>query len=286
MSMETQLEPFLRVALVLFIAGSLLEVGLRVPLHEAFAALADWRFTAATLLWAFVVCPALAIALTWLVPLEPSHAAGLLLLAMAPGAPFLPAVAARAGGPPAYVAAFFVVATIGTVAYMPFAVPLLVGFTADPWTIARPLVMFIVMPLMAGAALQAAAPRTAARLLPLVHGVAIAATVPVIVLVAISYWRDVVGAFGSYAIATQCAFLTIATVGAYALSSGLPEGQRRVLALGLCTRNIGAAAAPLLAAGADRRAMVMIVVAVPTTIVGAALASRWLSRRKVRIGVP
>jgi bile acid:Na+ symporter, BASS family len=284
--MENQLEPFLRVALVLFIAGSLLEMGLRVPLHDAWTALVDWRFTAATVLLAFVACPALAIALTWIVPLEQSHAAGLLLLAMAPGAPFLPAVAARAGGPPAYVAAFFVVATIGTVAYMPFAVPLLVGFTADPWPIAKPLVVFIVLPLTAGAALQAAAPRTAGRLLPVVHGVATVAMVPVLVLVALSYWRDFLGTVGTYAIATQCVFLTITTGGAYVMSLGFPEGQRRVLALGLCTRNVGAAAAPLLAAGADRRAMVMVALAVPTTIAGAALASRWLSRRDERMRVP
>jgi bile acid:Na+ symporter, BASS family len=280
--MEVQLEPFLRVALVLFIAGSLLEMGLRVPLHDAFAALGDWRFTVATVLLAFVACPALAIALTRIVPLQPSHAAGLLLLAMAPGAPFLPAVAARAGGPQAYVAAFFVVATIGTVVFMPFAVPVLVGFTADPWAIARPLVVFILMPLTAGAALQAAAPRLALRMLPLVHGVATFAMLPVIVLVALSYWRDFLGAVGTYAIATQCAFLMITTAGAYLMSLGFPEGQRRVLAIGLCTRNIGAAAAPLLAAGADRRAMVMVALAVPTTIAGAAFAARWLSRRGER----
>jgi bile acid:Na+ symporter, BASS family len=277
--MANQLEPFLRVALVLFIAGSLLEVGLRVPLRDAFAALRDWRFTGATVLWGFVVCPALAIALTWIVPLDPSHALGLVLLAMAPGAPFLPAVAARAGGTPAYVAAFLVIATIGAVIYMPVAVPLLLGFAADPWAIAKPLVIFIILPLIAGAALQAVAPRSAAQVRRLVHPVVTVVTLFVVMLIAVSYWRDFLGAVGTYAIATQCAFLAIATAAAYLLSPGFPEGQRRVLALGLSTRNVGAAAAPLLASDADRRAMVMIALAVPTTIAAAALASRWLSHR-------
>ena len=277
--MANQLAPFLRGALVLFIAGSLLEVGLRVPLRDAFAALRDWRFTGATVLWGFIVCPALAIVLTWVVPLERPYAVGLTLLAMAPGAPFLPAVAARAGGTPAYVAAFFVIATVGAVLYMPLAVPLLLGFTADPWAIARPLLIFILVPLIAGAGLQAAAPRAAARLLRLVHPVATVAMLLVVVFVALSYWRDFLGVVGTYAIAAQCAFLAIVTVGAYVLSPGFPEGQRRVLALGLSTRNIGAAAAPLLASGADRRAMVMIALAVPTTVAGAALTSRWLSHR-------
>ena len=149
--MQNMLELFLRLALVLFIAGSLLEMGLRVPLRAASAALGDWRFAGATVLWGFVICPALAIALTRVVPLDPSHAAGLRLLALAPGAPFLPLVAARAGGPLAYAAAFLVVTTIGVVLFMPVAVPKLVsGFTADPWAIARPLLSLIAAPLMAG----------------------------------------------------------------------------------------------------------------------------------------
>ena len=281
--MADQLEPFLRVALVVFIAGSLLEVGLRVPLREAFAALRDWRFTGATVLWGFVIGPALAIMLTWVVPLQPPHALGLVLLAMAPGAPFLPAVAAPVGGSPAYVAAFFVIATIGAVVYMPVAVPLLLGLAADPWAIARPLVVFIILPLAAGVGLQALAPRMAARLQRVVHPVATTAMLLVLAIVALGYWRDFLGVVGTYAIAAQCAFLAIATVGAYVLSPGLPEGQRRVLTLGISTRNVGAAAAPLLASSTDRSAMVMIVLAVPTTVAGAALASRWLSHRDRRV---
>ena len=144
----------------------------------------------------------------------------------------------------AEVAVFFVIATIGAVVYMPLAVPLFLGLAAEPWAIARPLVLFIILPLAAGAGLQAVAPRSAARLLRLVHPVAIVATLLVLALVALSYWRDLLGVVGTYAIAAQCAFLAIATVGAYVLSPGFPEGQRRVLALGLSTRNIGAAAAP------------------------------------------
>jgi BASS family bile acid:Na+ symporter len=244
------------------------------------AALGDWRFVGATVLWGFVICPALAVVLTWVVPLDPSHAAGLRLLALAPGAPLLPAVAARAGGELAYAAAFLVVATLGAVVLMPVAVPMLVsGVTADPWAIARPLLSLIAAPLVAGAAFQAVAPRTAARVRPLLRLVAAVATVQVVVLVALLYGRDFLGAVGTNAIAVQCVFLAVVTIGAYVLSPGVPDAQRRVLALGLCTRNIGAAAAPLLAAGADRRAMVMVALAVPTTAAGAALASRWLSRR-------
>ena len=280
--MEPLLEPFLRVALAVFMAASLFETGLRVELGQARAALGDWRFAIVSMLWAFAVCPALAVALTRVVPLEPPHAIGLLLLAMAPGAPFLPAVASRARGDLPHVAAFILLASIGTVIFMPLAVPAVVsGVATDAWTIARPLLVFVILPLAAGVALRPVASGAARWIQPVVGIAAAVATLQVIALVTLIYARDFAGAVGSYAIATLVGFLALATAGAYALSRALPESQRRVLALGLCTRNVGAAAAPLLAAGVDRRAMVMVALAVPTTILSAALVSRWLCHRDV-----
>ena len=281
--METSFEPFLRVAITVFMVGSLLEAGLRVDLDEARVALRDWRFTSTSVLWAFVICPALAVVLTRVVPLEPPHAIGLLLLAMAPGAPFLPSVAARAHGDLPHVAAFILIASIGTLVYMPLAVPLVIaGSTSDAWTIAQPLLFFVTLPLLVGIALRAAAAGVAHRIQPIVGIVAGIATLQVMAIVTLIYASDFVGAVGSYAIATLVAFLAIATAGAYILSGVLPEAQKRVLALGLCTRNVGAAAAPLLASGVDRSAMAMVALAVPTTILGSALLSRWLSRRDVQ----
>ena len=74
------------------------------------------------------------------------------------------------------------------------------------------------------------------------------------------------------------------------MESGLAFIERRIIDSHFVDQadvlNIGAAAAPLLAGGADRRAMVMVALAVPTTIAGAALASRWLSRRDGGRGRP
>ena len=263
------LQKLLGVTLVIFMVGNLLEMGLKLNLREACGALRNVRFVAMTLLWGFVVCPALALLLTKIVPLAEPYALGLLFLGMAPGAPFLPAVAQRASGDLAYVAAFMVLASVGTVVFMPFAVPLLVkGFSADPWTIAKPLVFYIALPLAIGVAIRLAALTLAEKSHPIVKKVT---AVDSLVLLAIIFWiygRDFLGAVGSYAIGTQILYIAVVTAAAYGFGFGLPRSQKSVLALGLCTRNIGAAVAPLMAVpGTDQRAIVMCCLAMIITIV-------------------
>jgi hypothetical protein len=59
-------------------------------------------------------------------------------------------------------------------------------------------------------------------------------------------------------------FFTVATAASYGLSFGLTQGQKSVLALGMSTRNLGAAFAPLFAiTGIDERAIVMVALGVP-----------------------
>jgi BASS family bile acid:Na+ symporter len=75
-------------------------------------------------------------------------------------------------------------------------------------------------------------------------------------------------------------FFSLVTAGSYGLSFGLPQVQKSVLSLGMATRNIGAALAPLFAvADADQRAIVMVALGVPMQTIFSLLAARWFSRR-------
>ena len=61
----------------------------------------------------------------------------------------------RARGDTGYTAAFMLLMSVVTVVYMPFAVPVLVkGFTANAVTIAKPLVLFLLVPLAIGMCLK------------------------------------------------------------------------------------------------------------------------------------
>jgi BASS family bile acid:Na+ symporter len=282
------LDLLLQLSLVLFMAGSLLDMGMGLSLSAALFGLRNPRFLAGGLVFGFVLGPALAWLLTRIIPLQPSHATGLILLGLTPCAPFLPLMVARAQGDARCTAAMLVIAAIGSVAMMPVAVPLLApGFAADAWAIARPLLLLVLLPLLAGMAMFRASPAVAAAMQPFVRMCVTFSIVALLLLSTFIYWRGALAAVGSFAIAAQFLFLGTMTASAYGLGLGLPQAQRSVLGLGVCTRNVGAALAPLLsAATVDERAVVMVVLAVPIQIIVALVAARWFARRARRAAAP
>src|SRR5512143_1988477 len=160
--MEQVLQKIQAITIVIFMVGNLLEVGLRLNVPEALAALRNLRFVVTSLLWCFVLGPALAVLLTKVIPLAEPYALGLVLLGMAPCSPAIPVMMRKSGGSLAYMSAFMLTAYAGTVVLMPFLVPVLAkGFTADPWTIAKPLLFFIALPLVIGVAIRRAAEQLA-----------------------------------------------------------------------------------------------------------------------------
>jgi predicted Na+-dependent transporter len=276
---QQAVEIVLRVSVVAFMAGNLLAIGLETDLKAALAPLADVRFVVTAALLDVVFCPGLAWLIAKVLPIAQPYANGLLLIGLAPAAPFLPMMVRRAGGNLAYTAAFMLIAAIGTVLLMPLAVPLIVpGLSVDPWTVAKPLLVLLFLPLAIGMALKTAAPGPASRLLRIVRPIAGAATVLLLLAIAVRYFEGFMGAIGSYAIAAQLLYAVGLLLGAHAIGAGLPAGQRSVLSLGACTRNLGAALAPLLITPADPRAMVMVALAVPITLGVTYLAAGWLAQ--------
>ena len=275
------LELVLKVSLVIFMVGNLLDMGLRLKLREALEGLRNVRFVVLSVLWGFVLCPALAYLLTKFIPLEQPYAIGMILLGMTPCAPFLPMMVDKARGDLAYAAAFMLLASVVTVVYMPLMVPVMVkGLSTDTWTIAKPLLAFVLVPLAIGMAIQRVAAPVAARLQPIVKKTTGIDTLLMLVLCVVVYGKEFISAMGSYAFGTQILFFSVATAATYGLSFGLPQGQKSVLALGMSTRNLGAAFAPLFAIpDVDQRAIVMVAIGVPMQTIASLLAARWFARR-------
>jgi BASS family bile acid:Na+ symporter len=270
----------LRVLLFIFMAGSLLEMGLGLSGRDALKGLRDPRFLTYGVAFSFVLGPLLAWVLTRIIPLDQPYAVGLLLLAMAPCAPFLPALVNRARGDIRYAPAMLLLSAIGTVVLMTAAAPLLVPDLAlDAWTIARPLVIMVLLPLLVGMALFGFMPALAAAIRPGVKRGSTIAAVALLVLCVVMYGPDFISTIGSFAIGAQFLFLGLLTAISYRFSRGLGQAQRSVLALGLATRNVGAAIAPLLAApDIDQRAIVMVALGVPLQIACGLVAAAWFAR--------
>ena len=275
--MSDMLLPLLKISLVVFMAGNLLDMGLRLDLQDALGGLRNVRFLAYTLLWGFVLGPALAYGITLVIPLEYPYATGLILMGMTPCAPFLPAIVSKAKGDLGYTAAFMLLAAAGTVAFMPFAVPLMIkGLTVTAWAIAKPLLLVVLLPLAAGMAIRRASFPLASRMQPLVKKLTGMATIVMGVLCVVVYGKGMLGVAGELAVTAQVIFFLIVTLLPYWLGFGLQPEQKIVLSAGMATRNIGAALAPLFSvAGIDERATIMVVLGFFIMLIFAFLSARW-----------
>jgi bile acid:Na+ symporter, BASS family len=278
----TELLPILlKITVIIFMAGNLLELGLRLDIKRAMTGLRDLRFVTLSLLWAFVLCPALAYLLGVVLPLSEPYAMGLLLLGLAPCAPLLPGMVDKAHGDVNYAASFMLLASAGTVVYMPIAVPLLVkGLSVSAWTVAQPMLFLVMIPLVVGIAVQRWRPSTASLFQPYVKKVTAVDTLLMLLVVVVMYGRGFASAIGTWAILAQVLFYTLTIVASYALAFRIPPRRKSVLTLGLSTRNCGAALAPLLVApGVAPEATVMVTLGIPMMVIFSAIAARVFAGR-------
>ena len=134
--------------------------------------------------------------------------------------------------------------------------------------------------LVIGMVILRRAPAFAGRAQPVVKKVTGVATIIMLGLCVVIYGKGFLGSAGSFATLTQVIFYAVVTAVSYALAFGLPQNQKSVLALGVCTRNLGAAFAPLFAvSGVDERAIVMVALGVPLQTLAAFVAARAFAGR-------
>jgi BASS family bile acid:Na+ symporter len=228
----------------------------------------------------FLGAPAVAYALTRLASLDRPYEIGLLLLAGAAGAPFLPKLAELAKGDFAFSVGLMLLLMVVSVGFMPVALPLLVpGLAAEPWPLLRPLLFTMLLPLAAGMGVKARSERWAARLRPAFVLVSNASMVLAVVLLVALNYSALLGTFGSGAVAMAVVFVALSTVVGYALGGPAP-GTRSVLAVGTGQRNV--AAALLIATENfpnEPGVAVMLIVSTLAGLVVLLPAARWCARR-------
>jgi predicted Na+-dependent transporter len=230
-----------------------------------------------------VLAPAFAWLLTVVIPLDRGHAIGLLLLGGAAGAPFLPKVVETARGDPTLAAALMGLLTLGTILFLPFALPLMIpGLQADPWSIARPLVLLIVLPLVIGMLVKGRAATLAAGAAPMLAKIGNAALLLLFVLLIALNFRDLLGVIGSGAILAALLYFAGLFVLGW-LSGGSQPKVRGVLGLATTARNFGAALVPAASSFDDPKVTIMIIVGAIVCLAVSFVAAGWVRRRTVSI---
>jgi BASS family bile acid:Na+ symporter len=259
----------------------MLAAGLSLRPRAILAPLRDVRLVLAAIALNFVVAPVFAVLLTLVIPLERPHAIGLLLLGGAAGAPFLPKLAESAGGDVGFAVALMILLTVGTTFFMPLVLPLLIpGLQAGPWSIARPLVVFILTPLAIGMLLQSLVPVFCAAYQPALAKLGNISAIVLIALLVVLHFYDLLGVVGSGALAVGAVFIAGLGLAGYLLG-GSREEIRGVLGLGTGARNVGAALVPASQSFSDPRVVIMLVACTIVMLIVLVPAARWL-RRKAR----
>jgi bile acid:Na+ symporter, BASS family len=270
----------MKISLIFFMAGNLMEMGLRLNLDDAIKGLRNVKFVIYTLVWGFVIGPALAYLITKVLPLDEPFSIGLILMGLAPCAPFVPVFVTKAKGDLGYTAAYMFLVAVGTIIFMPLAVPFMVkGLSVTAWAIARPLIIMILIPLLIGMGIRRYSVLVADKIQPVVKKITMVFTILVFVLLIVIYFKGIISVMGSLAIASQLIFFIILTTLSYWLAFGLKYEEKIVLSIGNSTRNLGAAVAPLFAATAIApEAIVMVVLSLPVMVIFPFIAIKLFSK--------
>lgn len=266
---------------ILYCVANLGSMGLELNLPETIKALRSPRLVTLTLVWSWILGPALAILITKILPLSDAHAAGLLLFSLAPTAPMLPILIRKAKADMDVSAAMMPLAVVGTVILMPLITPLLIpGVSVSSIALAKQLVLTVLLPLVAGVALRAYASKLSDKIFPYFKKLGSLTTLLLLAFTIIMYGKELLNALGSFAVAAQVLFVVVTAFASYIFGFGMKQAQRSALALGICSRNGGAmfvafATFPV----QDPNVLVMILLAVPVPVILWLILARYFASR-------
>ena len=241
MTLADFFEAVAKISLLLFVVTSMLAMGLSLTIPMIVQPLKNAKLVVLALLANFVLVPLLAYLIILIVPLEQSLRIGLVVLATAAGAPFLPKLVQGAKGDVAFGVGLMVLLMVVTIIYMPLVLPLLLtGVSVNPWDIAKSLIVIMLVPLGISLLIKSHSPEVAADYQPLM---AKASSLSLLVLLVvglglnISNIIDLIGTGGLIA-------LILFVVGSLVIGlvlGGREPGVRSVMGLGTAQRNVSAA---------------------------------------------
>lgn len=280
------------ISITVFAVSSMLSVGLAYRIGRIAGPLRDARAVFRALVANFVLVPLLAIGIERLVPMDPRMALGLFLLAGAAGTPFLIKLASAARSDLALCAALLLLLVPATIVFLPFYVPLAVAHPSlrslsyTPSSVAAiglPLLSTLILPIMAGFAVNAIAPAWAARLVPIGGKLATIALVVVVVSIFGARFHDLIRVLANGAVGAGVLLI----LGAFAAGFLLSRPERSsVLGLGTAQRNVAAAMVIASRDFTDPDILVMITASVLAGLLLLFVIAWFLSRRTPHIGPP
>src|SRR5271166_2996103 len=266
---------------LIFTVSNLAAMGLQVKMPDVIVAFRNKKSLALIFVWGWVLGPAVGYLITKALPLAEPYVIVVLLMSLAPCAPFLQQMVGKARGDMGFAGALIPLVAVGTVVLMPLMAPLLIkGLTISTWALAKPLLLTILLPLLLGAGIRHYAATGADKIFPAVKGLALLSTLLTIVWCLLIYGRGMLNTAGELALLSMTLFMVGMALITYRFGFGMKQNQRSVMALGMGTRNVAAVLAAALAIpNADPRIVVMTIMWTLWSVVLAAIAAKIFAKQ-------
>jgi bile acid:Na+ symporter, BASS family len=261
---------------LIFTVSNLGAMGLQVRIPEVAVALRNKKSLVLIFMWGWVLGPAFGYLITRVLPLAEPYVVVVFLASLAPVAPFLQQMVAKARGDMGFAGALVPLVMVGTVVLMPLMAPLLIkGVTISTSALAKPLLLTILLPLIIGAAIRHYADKGATRVFPAVSVVAKLSTLATIAACLVLYGSSMLDTAGTFALLSMTLFMVGMGLITYRFGFGMKQNQRSVMALGMGTRNIAAVLAAAMAIpNADPRIVTMTIMWTLWSVVLAAIGAK------------
>jgi BASS family bile acid:Na+ symporter len=224
----------------IFTVTNLFNMGIQVKIDGVLAVLKKKKVIALIFVWSWVLGPALAYLIAWILPLSEPFVIGLLLSSLAPVTPFLPLTVEKARGDMNFAGALIPLVMVGTVIFMPLLAPLMIkGVTVSARSIAEPLLLSVLLPLAIGIGARHYMELVAKKIFPAVNIIAKISTIAVAIWGVVIFTQPMIETAGSFGLLSAILFMILIALITYFLGFGLKQSQRSVMSLGMLTRNGG-----------------------------------------------
>lgn len=241
MTLEAFFSAIAGLAGLLFILSSMLAMGMSLTMAQILQPLRNVRLVLLALLANFVLVPLLAYVIIRVIPLEQSLQIGLVVLATAAGAPFLPKLVQGAKGNIAFGVGLMTLLMVVTIVYMPLVLPLLLpGVAINPWDIAKSLIVLMLIPLAIGLLFKSHSPDSAAHWAATLNKISGLAILILLVVGLGLNVSNIIALIGSLGLLALLLFI-VGTLLIGLLLGGRDPAVRSVMGLGTAQRNVAAA---------------------------------------------
>ncbi len=245
--MNQILTVIVQLSALVFVVGSMMAMGLSLTIPQITKPLKDVKLLVLALVANFALVPILAYILTLVFSnlfggFSEDNTIAFLLLATAAGAPFLPKLAQMAKGNVAYSVGLMTLLMVVTVSFLPIVLPMLLpGVEVDAASIAKSLIITMLIPLGIGLFIKARYAEAADHLQPIFGQASNTALLLMMGVLLLMNVKTILGTVGTGALLAGAIFYILSFAIGFYSGFGAEQSVKSVLGLGTGQRNLSAA---------------------------------------------